>query len=314
MMKGASPLLYRTPDTDYFRWKYWIIPFNRNHHWLLGIVEFSEHQIVNINAPCKATIRMFDSKLGLNANKYCQDLCFQFLLREFHRKFNISKVDIVVDESFKCLEVDQGVDNSWDCGPFTIYHFHRFFTEGLKVKSDILFPKDLKLIGPKVRDLINYYSNESFKATTDDTNQSKAIKEVLKPPADNSKKDLLIESGESDEVIKQPKQRKEFKYDKYSKLHFEDHEPIQIYEEPLKKVEELARLYFGSYYEKFISIICKLPTEFTKGITWNKIKQKIRSKYRFPEEMDKFKNKLEELHVISTEYRSKSGLMVKRNF
>lgn len=86
MMKGASPLLYRTPDTDYFRWKYWIIPFNRNHHWLLGIVEFSEHQIVNINAPCKATIRMFDSKLGLNANRYCQDLCFQFLLREFHKK------------------------------------------------------------------------------------------------------------------------------------------------------------------------------------------------------------------------------------
>ena len=67
--------------------------------------------------------------------------------------------------------MDQGINNSWDCGPFTIYHFHKFFTDVLKAKSEISLPSDPLNVGLFIRNFINFCAAKGINAASNNENQ-----------------------------------------------------------------------------------------------------------------------------------------------
>lgn len=171
MLNGAKPILYRSKKANFFNYKYSIIPIFKSSHWILAIVEYSDEKIEETDAPCTTKIRIFDSKLSLNLRKSCQDLCLNFFVREIERKFKTKKAEVLIDENFRFIELDQGINNSWDCGPFTIYHFHKFFTDVLKVKSEISLPSDPLNVGPFIRNFINFCAAKGINSASINENQ-----------------------------------------------------------------------------------------------------------------------------------------------
>lgn len=147
--------------SNFFNFKFNIVPFFRTNHWLLVIIEFSDERDLVNQAPISAIIRIFDSKLSLNYKDVCKNIVHNFLIQIVNQVFGSSNINVVIDEKCQFVETIQGENNSWDCGPFTIYHFYKFFTTILNVKSKIRLPTDPKSIGPFIRKLVTQKYNIS---------------------------------------------------------------------------------------------------------------------------------------------------------
>ncbi len=136
-------------NTVLFQKEFYIFPVFSQCHWLVAIAFLVRK---SCNTHCSIKISIMDS---LQCQRRSSRV-FKVLEKYFDKKLSSMTSEFNNELLNITKEVVYGnrQNNSFDCGPFSIYFIHKFFKD-LNYNSTINFLSDSKTIGPAVRNLLN---------------------------------------------------------------------------------------------------------------------------------------------------------------